>query len=140
MKKTGLAAPKRLLVATLAAILLLWLLGFLTSLITGPAGTNLGTFLGYLDPLNLLVTAIAMGVGGYLEGKRFIGMALLVMVAFWVVTVVILLQIAKPLQDAPLVPILAFNRMQMVFSALAACAGAAIGAWLRMKRPPRIFS
>lgn len=135
-----LAALKRLLVATLAAIVLLWLLGFLTSLITGPGGTNLGTFLGYLDPLNLLVTAIAMGVGGYLEGKRFIGMALLIMVAFWVVTIAILLQIAKPLQDAPLVPILAFNRMQMAFSALAACSGAAIGAWLRMKRPPRAFS
>ncbi len=135
-----LVGLKRLLAATLAAILLLWLLGFLTSLITGPGGTNLGTFLGYLDPLNLLVTAIAMGAGGYLEGKRFIGMALLIMVAFWVVTVVILLQIAKPLQDAPLVPILAFNRMQMAFSALAACAGAAIGAWLRMKRPPRAFS
>lgn len=135
-----LVGLKRLLAATLAAILLLWLLGFLTSLITGPGGTNLGTFLGYLDPLNLLVTAIAMGAGGYLEGKRFIGMALLIMVAFWAVTVVILLQIAKPLQDAPLVPILAFNRMQMAFSALAACAGAAIGAWLRMKRPPRAFS
>ena len=135
-----LVGLKRMLAATLAAILLLWLLGFLTSLITGPGGTNLGTFLGYLDPLNLLVTAIAMGAGGYLEGKRFIGMALLIMVAFWAVTVVILLQIAKPLQDAPLVPILAFNRMQMAFSALAACAGAAIGAWLRMKRPPRAFS
>ena len=133
-------AQKRLLVATLVALLLLWLLGFLTSLITGPGGTNLGTFLGYLDPLNLLVTAMAMCVGGYLEGKRFIGMALLIVVAFWVVTVAILLQIAKPLQDAPLVPILAFNRMQMVFSALAACAGAATGAWLRMKRPPRVFS
>lgn len=138
--KTDLAALKRLLVATLAAIVLLWLLGFLTSLITGPGGTNLGTFLGYLDPLNLLVTAIAMGVGGYLDGKRFIGMALLIMVAFWMVTVAILLQIAKPLQDAPLLPILAFNRMQMAFSALAACAGAAIGAWLRMKRPSRAFS
>ena len=138
--KAGLAGLKRLLVATLVAILLLWLLGFGTSLITGPGGTNLGTFLGYLDPLNLLVTAMAMCVGGYLEGKRFIGMALLIVVAFWVVTVAILLQIAKPLQDAPLVPILAFNRMQMVFSALAACAGAAIGAWLRMKRPPRVFS
>lgn len=135
-----LVGLKRMLAATLAAILLLWLLGFLTSLITGPGGTNLGTFLGYLDPLNLLVTAIAMGAGGYLEGKRFIGMALLIMVAFWAVTVVILLQIAKPLQDAPLVPILAFNRMQMAFSALAACAGAAIGAWLRMRRPPRAFS
>jgi hypothetical protein len=136
----GLAGLKRLLVATLASIVLLWLLGFLTSLIAGPGGTNLGTFLGYLDPLNLLVTATAMCVGGYLEGKRFIGMALLIMAASWAVTVAILLQIAKPLQDAPLVPILAFNRMQMVFSALAACAGAAIGAWLRMKRPPRAFS
>jgi hypothetical protein len=138
--KADLAALKRLLVATLTAIVLLWLLGFLTSLITGPGGTNLGTFLGYLDPLNLLVTAMAMCVGGYLEGKRFIGMALLIMLAFWAVTIAILLQIAKPMQDAPLVPILAFNRMQMAFSALAACAGAAIGAWLRMKRPPHAFS
>jgi hypothetical protein len=137
---TGQAALKRLLVATLVAILLLWLLGFLTSLITGPGGTNLGTFLGYLDPLNLLVTAMAMCAGGFLEGKRFIGMALLLMVVFWVVTIAVLLQIAKPLQDAPLLPTLAFNRMQMLFSALAACAGAAIGAWLRMKRPPRAFS
>ncbi|MGH8028250.1 MAG: hypothetical protein ACREO0_16150 [Pseudoxanthomonas sp.] len=125
---------KRLLVATLAAISLMGLLEFLLSMALGSRGGMPSQTGGYLDPLNLLVTAIAMCLGGYLEGKRFIAVALAISVVLWIATTFTLVQIAKPVQAHPLPDILIYNRVQIVFSLLSACAGAAIGAWLRMKR------
>ena len=125
---------KRLLVATLAAIGALWLLGFIVSLSgAGDAVLELPT-LGRVDPVNLLVTTLAMGLGGYLDGKRFIGVALAIMLVLWLAIIVTLLQIARPVQADALTQILAYNRTQIVLSMLAAGAGAAIGAWVRLRR------
>ena len=125
---------KRLLVATLAAICALWLLGFIVSLSgAGDAGLELPT-LGRVDPVNLLVTTLAMGLGGYLDGKRFIGVALAITLVLWLAIIVTLLQIARPVQADALTQILAYNRTQIVLSMLAAGAGAAIGAWVRLRR------
>ncbi|MEP6908069.1 MAG: hypothetical protein ABI858_08835 [Pseudoxanthomonas sp.] len=124
---------KRLLVATLAAIGTLWLLGFLVSLAgLGSTATNLPV-VNQIDPVNLLVTTLAMCVGGYLDGKRFIGVALAIMVMLWLAIVLTLLQVAQPVQPHALPQILAYSRMQILLSTLAACTGAAIGAWLRFK-------
>lgn len=125
---------KRLLVATLAAIGALWLLGFIVSLSgAGDAALELPT-LGRVDPVNLLVTTLAMGLGGYLDGKRFIGVALAIMLVLWLAIIVTLLQIARPVQADALTQILAYNRTQIVLSMLAAGAGAAIGAWVQLRR------
>jgi hypothetical protein len=125
---------KRLLVATLAALGTLWLLGFLVSLI-GLAGVAVTSpVLNQTDPVSLLVTTLAMGVGGYLDGKRFIGVAPALMVLLWFAIVLALYQITKPMQPDGLPHLLAYNRMQIVMSLLAAGAGAAIGAWLKSKR------
>ena len=125
---------KRLLVATLAAMGTLWLLGFLVSL-AGLGGTAVNApVVNQVDPVNLLTTTLAMGVGGYLDGKRFIGIALAIMVMLWLAIVLSLYQIAKPVQPDALSHILAYNRMQIVMSLLAAGAGAAIGAFARIWR------
>ena len=127
---------RQLLVATLAAMGTLWLLGFLVSLAgLGSTAVN-APVVNQIDPVNLLTTTLAMGVGGYLDGKRFIGVAPAIMVMLWFAIVLVLYQIAKPVQPDALPHILAYNRVQIVMSLLAACAGAAIGAWLRFKRPP----
>lgn len=125
---------KRLLVATLAAMGTLWLLGFLASL-AGLGNTAMNApVVNQIDPVNLLTTTLAMGVGGYLDGKRFIGIALAIMVLLWLAIVLTLYQIAKPVQPDALSHILAYNRMQIVMSLLAASAGAAIGCWGRIWR------
>ncbi|MET0581886.1 MAG: hypothetical protein ABWX88_06440 [Pseudoxanthomonas sp.] len=128
------AVTKRLLVATLLAIATLGLLGYLASFIdrSGGAGPTLSP--GYLDPVDLLVAAVAMCLGGYIEGKRFIGVALAIMCVIWIVTVCLLAQIASPTQPDALHYVFVYNRAQIGLSVLAACTGAAIGAWLRMKR------
>ncbi len=132
----GPADMKRLLVASLAAIGLLWLLGFLVS-VTSMANAVLELpTLGRVDPVNLLVTTLAMGVGGYLDGKRFIGVALAIMLLLWLAIIFALLQIAKPVQPGALPQILAYNAAQVVLSSLAACTGAAVGAWLKFRRVP----
>ena len=125
---------KRLLVATLAALGTLWLLGFLVSLI-GLAGVAVTSpVLNQTDPVSLLVTTLAMGVGGYLDGKRFIGVAPALMVMLWFAIVLTLYQITEPMQPDGLAHLLVDNRTQIVMSLLAAGAGAAIGAWLKFKR------
>ena len=128
------AATKRMLMATFVAIASMWLLSYLASFIGVSGAGRASSSMGHLDPVNLLVTAIAMCLGGYIEGKRFIGIALAIICVLWVITVYVLLQIAKPAQPDALPHILSYNRVQIAFSVLAACAGAAIGAWLRMRR------
>ena len=128
----------RLLVASAAAIAVMWLLGFLGSLASGPDGMLSASSESRTNPLSLLVTAIAMCVGGGIAGKRFIGIAFALMCVLWLLIVLVLVQIASPVQPDALARILAYNGMQIALSMLAACAGAAIGAWLRMQRVPRV--
>jgi hypothetical protein len=129
-------ATKRLLLATFVAIASMWLLGYLASFFGINSAEHVSPSMGHLDPVNLVVTAIAMCLGGYIGGKRFIGMALAIMCVLWIITVYVLLQIAKLTQaDAlPLPHIFAYNRMQIALSVLVACASAALGAWLRLRR------
>lgn len=128
---------KRLLVATLAAMGTLWLLGFLVSL-AGLGNTAMNApVVNQIDPVNLLTTTLAMCVGGYLDGKRFIGVALAIMVMLWLAIVLTLYQIAKPVQPDALPQILGYNRLQIAMSLLAAGAGAAIGAFARVWRAQR---
>lgn len=128
-------ATKRLLLATFVAMASMWLLGYLASFIgANGAGRALSSSLGHLDPVNLLVAAIAMCLGGYIGGKRFIGMALAIMCVLWIVTVYVLLQVAKPTQPDALPYIFAYNRMQIALSMLAAGTGAVLGAWLQTRR------
>lgn len=123
---------KRLLAATFAAIAAMWLLGYLASLVTQRLGDgSLSAFL-HMDPVDLLATTIAMGLGGYIEGKRFIGVAVALVCVLWLVIVSVLVQLAQPAETLPYV--LAYNRVHIALSIPAAGAGAAIGAWLRMKR------
>jgi len=122
---------KRLLTATFAAIAALWLLSYLASLFTPSAAAAVSPF-AHLNPIGLLATSIAMGLGGYIEGKRFIGMALVIVCVLWIAIVFALVQIAKPADT--LVYVLAYNRMHIALSIPAACAGAAMGAWLQMRR------
>lgn len=129
---------KRLLVATLAAMGTLWLLGFLVSLAgLGSTTTNL-PMVNQIDPVNLLTTTLAMCVGGYLDGKRFIGVALAIIVMLWFAIVLTLYQIARPVQPDALSHILAYNRMHILMSLLAAGAGAAIGVFARVWRAQRL--
>ncbi|MET0808012.1 MAG: hypothetical protein ABWX93_04555 [Pseudoxanthomonas sp.] len=127
----------RLLVASAAAIAVMWLLGFLGSLAAGASGLLSAADNSRTNPLSLLVTAIAMCVGGGIAGKRFIGVALGLMCLLWLGIVLVLLQIATPAQPDALAHILSYNGLQIALSMLAACAGAAVGAWLRMQRAAR---
>ena len=125
---------KRLLIAAVAAMATMWLLGFLSTYLPGATASAPGTF-GSVDPVNSLMTAIAMCLGGYLGGKRFIAVALLLMVVMWIATIGVMLQMGRLDESITLANVLSFNRMQILFSLLAATAGASIGAWLQMKRP-----
>jgi hypothetical protein len=128
-------AAKRLLLATFVAVASMWLLGYLASFIgVNGAGHTSSSSMSHLDPVNLVVTAIAMCLGGYIGGKRFVGVALAITCVLWIITVYVLLQIAKPTQPDALPHIFAYNRMQIALSVLVACASAALGAWLRIRR------
>ena len=129
------SSMKRLLIASLAALVLMGLLAFASAYIPGAKNTTAGA-LGHVDPINSLVTAIAMCLGGYLSGKRFILVALLLMVVMWIATIIVMLQVGVQVEAKTLGSVLAYNRSQILFSLLAATAGAAIGAWLQMKRAP----
>ena len=124
----------RMLVAAAAAIAVMWLLGFLASVAAGPNGMLSAASDSRTNPLYLLITAIAMCLGGGIAGKRFIGVALALMGLLWLATVLVLLQVARPVQPDALARILSYNGLQIALSMLAACAGAAVGAWLRMQR------
>lgn len=129
------ATTKRLLIASLVAIVAMGVLGLVSAYI--PGATRLtASALGHADPVNSLVTAIAMCVGGYLGGKRFILVALLLMIVIWIATVLVMLQAGTQVESMTLSNVLAFNRSQILFSLLAATAGASVGAWLQMKRAP----
>ena len=127
------SSVKRLLIASLAALVVMGLLAFASAYSPGTKNLTTGA-LGHVDPVNSLVTAIAMCLGGYLGGKRFIGVALLLMVVMWIATVVVMLQVGVQVEAKTLGSVLAYNHSQILFSLLAATAGAAIGAWLQMKR------
>ena len=116
----------RLLVASAAAIVVMWLLGFLGSLAAGPNGM-LSACERQPRPirLRLLVTAIAMSVGGCIAGKRFIGVAFALMCVLWLAIVLMLVRMAGPAQPGALAQILSYNGLQITLSMLAACAGAA---------------
>lgn len=129
------SSMKRLLIASLAALVVMGLLAFASAYIPGAKNMTAGAF-GHVDPVNSLVTAIAMCLGGYLGGKRFIGVALLLMVVMWIATIIVMLQVGVQVEAKTLGSVLAYNRSQILFSLLAATAGAAIGAWLQMKRAP----
>ncbi len=124
----------RVLVASAVAISVMWLLGLLGNLAAGPNGMLSASPDSRTNPLSLLVTAIAMCVGGSIAGKPFIGAALAMMCVMWLAIVVVLLQLADPVAPSPLARILSYNGMQIMLSLLAACTGAAVGAWLRMRR------
>jgi hypothetical protein len=121
---------KRLLTATFASVAAMGLLGYLASLLTSSAAA--GSPFAHLNPVGLMATSIAMGVGGYIEGKRFIGVALVIVCVLWAAIVLALVQLAKPADT--LVYVFAYNRMHIALSIPAAGAGAAIGAWLQMRR------
>lgn len=129
-------AHRRLLIAMATAMALMWLLGYLGNLVAGSDAMVGGRTDGYTNPMSLLVTALAMCAGGWISGKRFIGAALVLMGLLWIAIVYVLFQISSPVQADALSRILAFNGLQIVLSMLAAGAGAAIGAWLQMKRTP----
>ena len=124
----------RVLVASAAAIAVMLLLGFLGNLATGPNGMLSAANDSRTNPLSLLVTAIAMCVGGSIAGKPFIGAALALMCVLWLAIVAVLMQIAEPVAPGALARILSYNGLQIVLSMLAACTGAAVGAWLHMRR------
>lgn len=126
---------KRLLIAALAALVVMGLLALASAYVPGAKNVSAGA-LGHVDPVNSLVTAIAMCLGGYLGGKRFILVALLLMVVMWIATIIVMLQVGVQVESKTLGSVLAFNRSQILFSLLAATAGASIGAWLQMKRAP----
>jgi hypothetical protein len=129
------SSMKRLLIAALAALVVMGLLAFASGYIPGAKNLTAGA-LGHVDPVNSLVTAIAMCLGGYLGGKRFILVALLLMIIMWIATIIVMLQVGVQVEAKTLGSVLAYNRSQILFSLLAATAGAAIGAWLQMKRAP----
>ena len=129
-----LSPVARLLVASAAAIVVMWLLGLLGSLAAGPNGMLSAASDSRTNPLSLLVTAIGMCAGGGIAGTRFIGVALALMCVLWLAIVLMLLQITRPVQADALVRILYYNGLQIGLSMLAACAGAAVGAWLHMQR------
>lgn len=126
----------RLLLASAAAIAVMCVLGFLGSVAASTDGMLSAAGDRRTNPLSLLVTAIAMCVGGGIGGKRFIAVALVLMCVLWLLIVLVLLQIAGPVQPGALARILAYNGLQIALSMLVACTGAAIGAWLRMQRGP----
>ena len=126
---------KRLLIAALAALVVMGLLALASAYVPGAKNVSAGA-LGHVDPVNSLVTAIAMCLGGYLGGKRFILVAFLLMVVMWIATIIVMLQVGVQVESKTLGSVLAFNRSQILFSLLAATAGASIGAWLQMKRAP----
>jgi hypothetical protein len=127
-------ANRRLFIATAMAMALMWLLGFLANLLAGAGGMVAGPADSYTNPLSLLVTAVAMAAGGWIAGKRFISVALAFMCLLWIAIVFVLFRISAPVQADALSRILSFNGLQMFLSTLAACAGAAIGAWLQIRR------
>lgn len=129
------SSTKRLLIASLAALVAMGLLGLASAYIPVTTNATAGAF-GHVDPVNSLVTAITMCLGGYLGGKRFISVAVLLMVAMWIAIIVIMLQVGTQVESKTLASVFAFNRSQILFSLLAATAGASIGAWLQMKRTP----
>jgi len=119
---------RRLLLATAVAMAALlaasWLVGRVL-----PAGWQdlVQTRWGYLAPVSYGVTALCMGLGGAIAGRRFLIVAVGLTLAVWVATLAVLAGIAAPEPQAafPLGYLLRTNAL----SALLSLAAAAAGAW-----------
>lgn len=130
MKKT---ATRQLIIATAVALPLQWLLAWLLGHVDGTTQTSLG----FIDFIALLAVLLSMGVGGWIGGRRFIGVAIVVTALIWIATVIMLLAISHPVsgQSLPhgLAGVLRYNGLAIVASLILAALGAGAGAWLRHK-------
>ncbi|WP_454828353.1 hypothetical protein [Pseudoxanthomonas wuyuanensis] len=137
-------ATRRLLLAASVAIASQWLLSWLLPRIPGVAGSDLQTAAGWLSPASYVAVALAMGVGGWIAGYRFVPFAVSINLLIWLVILTVLAEMSAPLTEKPFLrnlgASLQFNALGMTCSLLAAAAGAAIGAWLHRGRnlPPTV--
>ncbi|MFT3763884.1 MAG: hypothetical protein QM761_14985 [Pseudoxanthomonas sp.] len=129
---------KRLVVAAAAAIACQLLLTFVVSHIPGIDRTSFRTALGWLQPASYLVAALSMALGGWLGGRRFVVVALVVTALVWLGTLYVLAQTSAALTGKPfaanLLSALSFNKANIVCALLAATLGALAGAWWRSRR------
>ncbi len=131
------AATRQLIIATAAALPLQWLLAWLL----GHVGGSVQTPLGFIDFTALLAVFLSMGVGGWIGGRRFIGVAIVVTALIWIATLVMLLAISQPLGEQSLshgiAGVLRHNGLAIIASLALAALGAAAGDWLRRGfKPP----
>ncbi|KRG71914.1 hypothetical protein [Pseudoxanthomonas dokdonensis] len=131
-------ASKRLIVAATLAMGSQWLLSWLMGFIPQVALTTRMTPLGLLDPLNYLLAACAMAVGGWWAGKRFVPVAVLMTLLLWLAILTVMATSSASQVHAStadnLTAIFKFNQLGLLCSLVAA----ALGAWLgsRLQRAP----
>ena len=120
---------QRLIVATAAAMGSLLVASWLVGLVL-PAHWQevVQTRWGFLAPVSYVVTALCMGLGGALAGRRFLIVAVGLTLAVWIATLSVLAGIAGAASDMsyPLGFLLRTNALSATLSVVAA----ALGTWL----------
>jgi hypothetical protein len=135
---TAVPASRRLLIAATVAIATQCLLSWLLPRIPGIAGSDLQTAAGWLSPVSYIAVALAMGIGGWIAGYRFVALAAVINLLIWLMILTVLAEMSAPITGKAFLRNLAdslrFNALGMACSLLAAAAGAALGAWLHRRR------
>ena len=135
------ATTKRLILAATAAIACQLVLSWLLSFIPGIDRTSTNTAFGLLQPIGYLVIALAMGVGGWLAGMRFLPVALAITLLISLGTLLVLAYANLPFGHASFWGNLAqgakFYGLNVVVSLLAAALGTWAGTVWARKHPPR---
>jgi hypothetical protein len=134
-------AAQRLILAAAAAIGVQLAISGVLSLVL-PAGQTyiIPSRAGFIDPISYLMTFLAMAVGGWLGGRRFVPVAAVLSVLMWAGILWVLSRTALPGavrgQAISFSQIAHDNLLGIFLTLLAAAAGAWLGAWLRQR--PRL--
>lgn len=137
---------QRLIIAAAAAVAAQWLLSLLFAQFPGFTELGWQTRAGLVQVSALVATLLAMGLGGGIGGYRFAGVAVVIQLLLWLVTLLVLARLNATLEQGTLPHHLAraarFNLPGILAGVAAAAAGAAAGAALwqwRLSRTSRSF-
>jgi hypothetical protein len=125
---------KRLLLASLAALAVMLGFDLLIMLSSRPLDLPIASALGTVPLGGLLVTLLAMALGGWIAGRGFRRIAVLLATVIWL-SVVIVIQLASvgrdPSAAISMGELLEHNALAMVLSLAVAWGGAVLGERVR---------
>jgi len=129
---------QRLIIAAAVAVAAQWLLSWLFAQVPGISTLEWQSRAGVLQAAPLLATLVAMGLGGWMAGYRFVGVAVVINLLLWLMTLLVLARLNATLEQGTLphhlVRALRFNLPGILGGVAVAALGAATGAWLRQRR------